>query len=226
VKPIVALLAVLIASAVAASTAGATNECRGLMVCVSVTGPWVSAAPGEVQFQLACPTRYIVGGLDAELSSRGIEVGFVGALGSPVNPGITTQKEALFLGRHVRGRDPAPSFRPLLGCIPASGGGRRTPTAYHAFPPAKPTVRKVMNVRVQPGGSVHAIARCAKTQRLATATHALAFYGSIPPPASLIRAVTIRQRVAGGIVRLRVQATRAIGDTPTIVQLDLLCVAR
>ena len=225
-RPTVALLVVLAVGAVAASTAGATNECRGLMVCVSITGPWVSAAPGEVQFQLACPPRYIVGGLDAELSSRGIEVGFVGALGSPVNPGITTQKEALFLGRHVRGRDPAPSFRPLLGCIPASGGGRRTPTAYHAFPPGKPTVRQVTNVRVRPGATVHALVRCPQAQRLATASHALAFYGSTPPPASLVKAVEIKQEIAHGVVRLSVRATHAIGETPTIVQLDLLCVAR
>jgi hypothetical protein len=195
-------------------------------VCISITGPWVSAAPGQVQFQLSCPARYIVGGLDAELSSRGIDVGFVGALGSPVNPGITTQKEALFLGRHVRGRDPAPSFRPLLGCIPASGGGRRTPTAYHAFPPTRPTVRQVTNVRVRAGASSRVVARCPRAQRLADATHALGFYGSVPPPAALVRAVTIRQRVSDGTVRLDVHATRAIGETPTIVQLDLLCVAR
>jgi hypothetical protein len=226
VSRVFVLLAVAATCAVAATPALATNECRGLMICVPVTGPWVSAAPGQVQFQLACPPRYIVGGLDAELSSRGIEVGFVGALGSPVNPGITTQKEALFLGRHIRGRDPAPSFRPLLGCVPASGGGRRTPTAYHAFPPAKPTARQVKTVHVRPGGTVKATARCPKTQRLAEATHALAFYGSIPPPAAYVRAVSVTQRVQGGTVLLTVRASRLIGQTPTIVQLDLLCVAR
>ena len=87
------------ACAVAAAPAYATNECRGLQVCVPVAGPWVLASPGQVEFQLACPKRFVVGGLDAELSSRGIDIGFVGNLGSPVNPGITTSKDAVFLGR-------------------------------------------------------------------------------------------------------------------------------
>ena len=117
-------------SAVAAVPASATNECRGLKVCVPVAGPWVLASPGQVEFQLACPKRFVVGGLDAELSSRGIEIGFVGNLGSPVNPGITTSASAVFLGRLVRGQDVAASFRPHIGCIPASGGGQRSPTAY------------------------------------------------------------------------------------------------
>ena len=154
------------------------------MVCVPVVGPWVSTGPSRVEFQLACPPRYVVGGLDAELSSRGIDVGFVGALGSPVNPGITTAKEALFLGRHVRGRDLAPSFRPLIGCVPAQGGGRRSPTAYHAFPPTKPTVRQVKTSqgsrrREDAGGRP-----LPEGQRLVSATHALAFYGSTPPTAA------------------------------------------
>jgi len=225
VRRVPVLLAVL-AACIAAAPAQATNECRGLMVCVSVTGPWVLAAPGQVEYQLACPPRYIVGGLDAELSSRGIEVGFVGALGSPVNPGITTQKEALFLGRYVRGRDPAPSFRPLIGCVPAQGGGRRTPTAYHAFPPSKPTARRVKNVRVRPGLTTHAVDRCLAGERLLGATHALAFYGSSPPSATVVRGVRVKQTVANGVVRVTVRGSAAIASTPTFVQIDLLCVPR
>jgi hypothetical protein len=212
------------ACAVAAAPAAATNECRGLMVCVPVVGPWVSTGSARVEFQLACPRRYIVGGLDAELSSRGIEVGFVGALGSPVNPGITTAKEAVFLGQHVRGRDAAPSFRPVIGCVPAQGGGSRSPTAYHAFPPTKPTARQVTTLRVRPGATTSAVARCPKAQRLVSASHAVAFYGATPPTAAVVKAVTVNQRVAAGVVKLRVQATRAIAQTRTVVQLDLLCV--
>jgi hypothetical protein len=84
----------------------------------------------------------------------------------------------------------------------------------------------VTNVRVRPGATVHALVRCPQAQRLATASHALAFYGSTPPPASLVKAVEIKQEIAHGVVRLSVRATHAIGETPTIVQLDLLCVAR
>jgi hypothetical protein len=220
------LVAVLGACAIAVAPASATNECRGLMVCVPVVGPWVSAAPGQIEFQLSCPARYVVGGLDAELSSRGIEIGFVGAIGSPVNPGITTAKDVVFLGRHVRGRDPAPSFRPLIGCVPASGGGRRSPTAYHAFPPSKPTVRQVTNVRVRAGSASSVVARCPKNQRLVSATHAVGFYGSTPPTAGLVKAVTVHRRSSGGAVKLNIRATRAIAETPTFVQVDLLCVPR
>ena len=41
------------AAAVAASSAGATNECRGLKVCVPVVGPWVVTAGAQVSFEVA-----------------------------------------------------------------------------------------------------------------------------------------------------------------------------
>src|SRR5204863_9877428 len=145
------LATVVVLAGIAASSAAATNECRGLQVCVPVVGPWVVATPGRTEFQLSCPKNFIVAGLDAELSARGIDVGFVGSLGSPVNPGITTSRDAVFLGRLVRGGDAASSFRPHIGCIPASGGGSRTPTAYHAFPPGAPTARVVIQLKVKPG---------------------------------------------------------------------------
>jgi len=226
VKRAAVLAAVTCACAIAAAPAGATNECRGLMVCVPVTGPWVLAAPGEVEFQLACPKRFVVGGLDAELSSRGIDVGFVGRLGSPVNPGITTSKEAVFLGRSVRGHDGAPSFRPHIGCIPASGGGRRTPTAYHAVAPGKPVQRRVFEVGVRAGKTRRYVGRCLRNERLAAATHAVAFYADAPPTAALARAVSVKQRIHAGRAELTIRASSAVSGTHAVVQLDLLCVAR
>jgi hypothetical protein len=212
--------------AVAAAPANATNECRGLQVCVPVAGPWVLASPGQVEFQLACPKRFVVGGLDAELSSRGIDVGFVGSLGSPVNPGITTSKEAVFLGRLVRGRDSAASFRPHIGCVPASGGGQRAPTAYHAFAPGKPSVRHVTQISVRPGRLRHYAGRCAPNEKLVAATHAIGFFGDAPPSASLARSVHVTQRVAAGRVQLTIRAGRAIAGSRAIVQLDLVCAPR
>jgi len=226
VKRAAALAAVVCACAVAAAPAGATNECRGLKVCVPVTGPWVLAAPGEVQFQLACPKRFIVGGLDAELSSRGIDVGFVGQLGSPVNPGITTSKEAVFLGRFVHGPDRAPSFRPHIGCVPASGGGQRVPTAYHAAAPGKPVQRRVFEVAVRPGKTSRYVGRCLANERLAAATHAVAFYADAPPTADLARAVGVSQRIRAGHAELTIRASSAVSGAHAVVQLDLLCVAR
>jgi hypothetical protein len=195
-------------------------------VCVPVAGPWVLASPVQVEFQLACPKRFIVGGLDAELSTRGIDIGFVGNLGSPVNPGITTSKEAVFLGRLVRGSDPAASFRPHIGCVPASGGGQRTPTAYHVFKPGKPSVRHMTNIVVKPGRTRHYVKRCATNERLVAATHAIGFFGGTPPSVSLARSVQVAQSVRAGSVKLTIRAARAIAGHHAVVQLDLVCAAK
>jgi len=203
-------------AAAAAAPAAATNECKGLQVCVPVAGPWVLAAPGLVQFQLSCPKRFIVGGLDAEVSSRGIEVGFVGSLGSPVNPGVTTTSSAVFLGRLVRGRDPAPAFRPHLGCIPASGGGGRVPTAYHAFPPSRPSARRVTVVFVHDGTRRRVTARCARGEHLLTATHAIGFPAQ--PTAAEAHAVLVTQHTARRGVTLTIAS-----HTGAVVQIDLVC---
>ncbi len=210
------------AAAVAVPPAGATTECRGLQVCVPVAGPWVVASPGRVEFQLSCPQRFVVAGLDAELTTRGIDVGFVGGLGSPVNPGITTTRDAVFLGRLVRGGDAASSFRPHIGCVPASGGGRRTPTAFHAFPPGRPVTRRVVELVVRPGTTTRS-GRCARNERLVALTHAVGFYGDAPPTVSLVRAVRASHRVHNGIAVLTVRAGAAVAGTRTVVQLDLVC---
>ena len=92
-----------------AAPAGGADECEGLMVCVSVPGPWVVVPTGssvprpKVEYQLTCPRGYIVGGLDARLSHRAIDVGFLGRLGSPVNPGISTRRSVVFVASYVGG---------------------------------------------------------------------------------------------------------------------------
>ena len=214
------IAAVACVCAVAATPAGATNECRGLQVCVPVTGPWVVPYPGRVEFQLSCPRRYIVAGLDAELTSRGIEVGFVGALGSPVNPGITTSRDAVFLGRVVRDVVGA-TFRPHIGCVPASGGGNRTPTAYHPFPPGKPTVRHVVDFRARAGTTTRG-ARCAPHELLVSATHAIGFLGDTPPSEVAIGSVRVTQRIHDGLVLVTAHAPKG---SRAVVQIDLVCAA-
>ena len=223
------LVLVTLGAAVAAASAlpaSATNECRGLQVCVPVAGPWVLASPGQIEYQLACPKRFVVGGLDAELSSHGIDIGFVGSLGSPVNPGITTSTSAVFLGRLVRGRDVAASFRPHIGCVPASGGGQRGQTAYHPFAPGKPSVRHVTQIVVQPGHTRHYVEQCTRNERLAAATHAIGFFGDTPPPVSLARSIRVVQTVHAGRVSLTIRAGRAVVTRGAVVQVDLVCAAR
>jgi hypothetical protein len=213
------LLALLAAAVAAPGAAKATNECRGLMVCVPVTGPWVvTPATSRVEYDLSCPKNYIVAGLDAELTTHGIDVGFVGALGSPVNPGITTQRDAVFLGRVVRGSPLGATFRPHIGCVPARGGGGRAPTVHDALAPGKPVDRRVLEVSAARNRTVHA--RCPARERLSSATYAVGFYGATPPTAAAARAVQVAQTVRRGTVTLAIRS-----HVGAVVQLDLLCVA-
>jgi hypothetical protein len=224
VKTALALVVVAAAAAVGAASAGATNECKGLQVCVPIAGPWVLAnAQSEVRFQLACPKKFVVGGLDAELSVRGIDISFLGALGSPVNPGVTTTTAAVFLGRVVRSGVAGASFRPHLGCIPASGGGQRTPTAYTVFPPSKPTLPEMKQIPVQRGTHRY-VASCKAGERLVGATHAVAFYTTTPPPPTLASSVSATQSVRGGRLHLVVRASPAAAEVRSVVQVDLSCV--
>ena len=220
------LVCVAFASLLAVGTAtAATSECKGLQVCVPIAGPWVLATPERTEFQLDCPKRFIVGGLDAELSSRAIDIGFVGGLGSPVNPGITTTGSAVFLGRFVGTRGLA-TFRPHIGCVPASGGGQRTPTAYRTFKPGNPTTRVVKELVVLPSLTLHLSARCPSGLRLVGATHAIGFYGDRPPTVGVVRSVHVTQTVRNGVVRVSARGGTGLLGGRTIVQVDLVCAVR
>jgi hypothetical protein len=224
VRRSVAVIAACAAAAVAAGIAGATDECRGLQVCVPVAGPWVvTAGAAEVQYQLACPRRFVVAGLDAELSRRGLDIGFRGALGSPVNPGITTSSSALFVARVVSRPAAGASFRPHIGCVPASGGGQRFPTAYRVLPPGKPIAPTMVDLPVVPG--VHRfVEACPAQRRLVDATHAIGFYTTTPPAAAVARSVAVAQTIRSGRLHLTVRAGRLPGVN-AVVQVDLLCAA-
>src|SRR5262249_44887715 len=145
-------LVLLVGAAVGAglaAPAGATNECRGFRVCAPVAGPWVVVPTAttfprpRVQYELSCPKGFVVGGLDAELTDRGIDVSFQALLGSPINPGITTKRTALFTAMSVAGPVRTATFRPHIGCLPGSGGGSRIPTVAHVVPPGHPAIRRV-----------------------------------------------------------------------------------
>ncbi|HZC75905.1 MAG TPA: hypothetical protein VE220_08025 [Gaiellaceae bacterium] len=214
-----------VAGLVAAGTAGATRECNGFQVCVPVAGPWV-LAPGraETQWQLSCPRNFIVGGLDAELTSRALDVVFRANLGSPVNPGISTSTAAVFLGRLAVGRDPAATFRPHIGCIPASGGGARVPTAHHkVYPPGRPTVVRAKTIAVRAGATRHVTRSCRGGERLVTATSAIGFYGKQPPSRSVARAVQVAARKTHGRFTATIHGEAGVRGARAVVQLDLVC---
>jgi hypothetical protein len=209
---------------VAATPAGATNECNGLQVCVPVAGPWVLATTrGETQYQLSCPRRFVVGGLDAELTTRALDLVFRATLGSPVNPGISTSDAAVFLGRLSQGHDPTASFRPHIGCIPAAGGGQRVPTALHVFPPGKPTVRRVTQIRARAGGTRRVVQGCRPGEQLVASSHAIGFYTTAPPDRTLAAAVRVTRTTSADHVTVSVRGGPAVRGVRAVVQLDLVC---
>jgi hypothetical protein len=219
------------AMAVAAAPAGAAHECDGLQICISVPGPWVvvPSATGSsrerVEYQLDCPKGNVVAGLDARLSVRPIEVSFIGKLGSPVNPGITTTRSAVFLATYVGRSDRAPTFKPFIGCVPMAGGGSRVPTSAgsaQVFQPGQAVTRRVHTVRVRPG-STTVVQRCLKGERVVGGSHAFAFATRTPPSESLVSSVSGSQSVGGQSVSVRVRGDAELAGVRAFVQVHALC---
>ena len=223
----------LAAAALAVSAAPAsakTNECNGLQTCVPVAGPWVvvpiagGTSRPHAEYQLSCPTGFVVGGIDVEISALAIDVAFLGRSGSPVNPGITTERAAVFVATYVGTGTAVASFRPHLGCIPASGGGARVPTVVRAFPVGKPVVRRSRDVALI-AGRRQVIARgCAAGERLVGTSSAVGFYTSTPPPQRLVGAVALGTRtVRSGKAQVVIRTARALRGVRAVVQLGAVC---
>lgn len=223
----VVVIAALVLSAFAARVdvaSSATSECRGFMTCVPIAGPWVVVPVAartqrpQVQFQLTCPKGFIVGGVDAELSDRAIEIWFLGTPGSPVAPGRSTSRTIVFLATYVGVGARAPTFRPHAGCIPGAGGGSRTPTAFSPiFSPGKPTVRRVKTARVRAAGT-YAV-RCRNDERLVAAYSARGFRTAKPPTPALVRSLSTRVSLRAN----RISATASGGGGRAVVQLQAVC---
>jgi hypothetical protein len=211
-----------------AAPAGGADECEGLMVCVPVAGPWVvvpastSIPRQRVEYQLTCPRAHVVGGLDARLSVRAIDVGFIGSLGSPVNPGITTSRSVVFLGTYAGRAAAAATFRPFIGCMPSAGGGSRIPTSVSQLRPGKPVTRRVKTVRVLPGART-VTQRCAAGERLLGGSHAFGFETRTPPSASLVRGVSGSQQVTAESVVVRVRGDAELAGVRALLQVHALC---
>jgi len=226
----VGLAAVLAALVVGVAPAGATNECKGLQVCVRVSGPWVVVPASRiaprtpVDYQLSCPRGFIVGGLDAELSDRAVDIDFLGLLGSPVNPGVTTSRAVIFRGVYSGASPRTPTFRPHIGCIPSAGGGSGPVPfrAPEAFPPGQPTVRRVRDVRLHPG-TMRAAAACGAGERLISGWHAVGFYTRTPPSAALIQSVSAARTIRGNTVLVRVRAGAGVGAVRAVLQVGVVC---
>ncbi len=230
------LILIVAAAAVAGfgpSSARAGTECEGLIACIPVKGPWVQVPGGgtPTYYQLSCPGRgQVIGGLDADRAGL-LELSFLGTLGGPVGPGVTTGRSAVFVARTTRS---LASYRPLLGCIPASGGGGRSRTSFEpkrklmAVAPApvvEATIRRVKNVRLKDAPSERAAHACRAGERLLAFSTAIAFRSNRPLALSALGSVrAAARRVEGRVaVGIRSGITRPEG-TRVELQIHAVCV--
>ena len=155
-------------------------------------------------YQLACPGRgQVIGGLDADRAGP-LELSFLGLLGGPVGPGVTTGRAAVFVARTTRALS---GFRPLLGCIPGGGGGGRGRTVYEpkrkltaAAPsptPVEATILRVKNVRLKDAPSERVAHACLDGERLLSFSDAVAFRTRRPPSLAALGSVRATSRRAG-----------------------------
>jgi hypothetical protein len=228
VRKVLLLVTLSLALTAGSGPAQAADECDGLMVCVPVAGPWVvvpvaSSVPRpRVEYQLTCPRGHVVGGVDAELSDRAIDISFIGKLGSPVNPGITTSRSVVFVARYVGSTAAVATFRPYIGCMPASGGGGIPTSVTAVVKPGEPTIRRVRAARVRPGRQT--VARgCARRELLVDATHAIGFATRRPPSATAVGLVTARRAVRGSRVVAAVEGNAELGTIRAVVQVQAVC---
>jgi len=219
-------LAVAAVLGLTAGTARAADECKGLQVCVPVQGPWVVVSSGGADWELACPLPgYIVGGTDARVSTSDVDVSFRGETGSPVAPGVSTRRSLVFHGVRTADRAGTSTFKPFIGCIPASGAGGRALTGLTAngfgIKPAQPLFSVVVTSTVVQRSQV-VRASCPRSARLIGATHAVGFDQTTPPTAAQRGAVRVRRSIVEGVVVARVRATAAAGAFAQ-VQVRALC---
>ena len=222
-----ALVPIACAAALVAATAtadAATNECRGIMACIPVAGPWVLVPPhGQATYLLACPAgRSVVGGLDAQASSQAVRVSFDGRLGAPVGPGVTTTRYALFRAVSVSAR--AETFQPRLGCIPTQGGGGRSTVSARTTPVGPSLEFRSRIVIIGPGQVRFAKVSCLPSERLVGAWHATAFRVKNPPKIGAGTLVDVTRTVTGRQVVATASATDGLSiDAHPVVQVGAEC---
>lgn len=221
------LAAIVAALAVAAATApagGATNECHGIQECIRVPGPWVVVPPhATAAFLVACPGgRSVVGGLDAQVTSRKVHVWWEARIGAPVQPGIATTRYALF--RAVSTASRAQTFQPLIGCIPTQGGGGRSTVSARISPPGPALEYRAGIVVIGPGDVKFARVSCQENEHLVGSWDAIAFRTKAPPNLGLVGLVHVHKATVGKKVVVTASSTDALSiDAHAIVQAGAEC---
>ncbi|MGH3001062.1 MAG: hypothetical protein ACRDM1_00065 [Gaiellaceae bacterium] len=221
---LVSLIAALALAAALAPAGSATNECHGITACIRVPGPWVLVPPrATVRYLLACPGgRSVVGGVDAQVTSRDVRVGFEGRIGAPVQPGITTTRYALFRAVSISRRPQA--FQPLLGCIPTQGGGGRSTVSARISPPGPSLEFRSRIVIINPGELRFAKISCKPAEQLAGSWDAIAFRVKKPPRLQSGSLVNVTRRISGKQVVVTAAATDGLSiDVRAVVQVGAEC---
>lgn len=221
---LVALIVALAGAAALAPAGSATNECHGIQACIPVAGPWVIVpARGNAVYLLSCPGgRSVVGGLDAQVTSREVRVGFEGRLGAPVQPGATTTRYALFRAVSVSSRVQA--FQPRLGCVPLQGGGGRSTVSAFVSPPGASLEYRSRITVLAPGSVAFAKVSCIAKERIVGSWHALAFRTKKPPVLDDASRVRMTTTVVGKKVVVTASASDGLSiDAHAIVQAGAEC---
>ena len=221
---LVTIAAVLTLAATTVSAGAATNECRGITACIPVAGPWVLVpAHGQATYLLTCPGgRSIVGGLDAQASSRAVRVSFDGRIGAPVSPGVTTTRYALFRAVSTSGR--AQTFQPRLGCIPTQGGGGRSTVSARVTPVGPALELRSRIVIIGPGQVRFAKVSCLASEHLVGAWQATAFRVKQPPKIGAGTVVDVTRTIVGRKVVVTATATDGLSiDVHPVVQVGAEC---
>ena len=171
-----ALGALLVAGAAAlvlALPAGAANECAGLQVCVPVAGPWVVVPAGHhraalaVEWQLTCPRRHIVGGLDARLSVPRDRRRLPRHAREPGQSRESRRRGPSCSSRRMSAHAPRGADLPAAHRLHARcrrGRAQFRPRSRRSRPDS-PVTRRVSTVRVRPGSKL-VVQQCARGERL------------------------------------------------------------
>jgi hypothetical protein len=218
----VAFVAALAVAAATAVGAGATNECKGIQRCIPVAGPWVVVpAHATAEYLLSCP-QGVVGGLDAQVTSRAVHVSFDGRLGSPVGPGTTTTRYAFF--HAVSSATSTQAFQPRLGCVPTQGGGGRSTVSARVSPPGPSVEYRARVVVIGPSEVKFAHVSCLANEALVGSWQAVAFRTKQPPNLEHVTLVHATHRIVGKQVVATATSTDALSvDDHAIVQVGAEC---
>jgi hypothetical protein len=219
---LVALVGAASLAAALAAPAGATNECRGIQQCIPVPGPWVVVpAHGTAEYLLTCP-QGVVGGLDAQATSRSVHVWWDAQLGAPVQPGTSTARSALFHAVSTAGSPQA--FQPRLGCIPARGGGGRSTVSARVTPAGPSLAYHAQIVVIGPSEVKFGRVGCQGLESLVGGWHAVAFRTKTPPNLQHVVLVHARHVIAGRKVVVTASSTDALSvDAHAVVQVGAVC---